>query len=148
RHAAPAAPPNFPAARKTAVCVAGTRQAVREEGDTWVKKATSRVSNWIRGAVLGDTVTDAGCTYRAFRRECFAFIPFFKGVHRFIPIIMAFRGLKIAEVPITNRERKSGQSHYGFGLLARKGAVVDMFAVRWLKSRMIRFEVSERFPQD
>jgi hypothetical protein len=57
---------------------------------------------------------------------------------------MAFRGLKVVEVPVVNRERTYGASHYGFGILARKGAVVDMMGVRWLKSRMIRFEVSER----
>jgi dolichol-phosphate mannosyltransferase len=144
----PADLPKFLTALAGADCVCGTRQSARADGDSWIKTVTSKIANGIRSAILGDAVTDAGCTYRAFKRECFAGMPFFKGVHRFIPIIMAFRGWKIVEVPITNRERRSGQSHYGFGLLARKGAIVDMFAVRWLKSRMIRFEVSERFPKD
>jgi len=144
----PADLPKFLAALDGADCVCGTRQSARDEGDSWLKTVTSKISNGIRSAVLGDTVTDAGCTYRAFRREAFYGIPFFKGVHRFIPILMAFRGRKVVEVAITNRERNYGSSHYGFGLLARKGAVVDMFGVRWLKSRMIRFEVAERVPED
>ncbi|HEX9466396.1 MAG TPA: glycosyltransferase family 2 protein [Alphaproteobacteria bacterium] len=140
----PADLPKFLAALDGADCVCGTRQSSRDEGDSVLKTLTSKISNGIRSAVLGDAVTDAGCTYRAFKRECFTGIPFFKGVHRFMPIIMAFRGHKIVEVPITNRERSYGSSHYGFGLFSRKGAVADMIAMRWLKSRMIRFAVAER----
>jgi glycosyltransferase involved in cell wall biosynthesis len=144
----PADLPKFLNALEGADCVCGTRQGARQEGDSWLKNVTSLISNGIRSAVLGDSVTDAGCTYRAFRRECFTGIPFFKGVHRFIPIIMAFRGRKVVEVAITNRERSYGSSHYGFGLLSRKGAIMDMLGVRWLRSRMIRFEVAESWPQD
>ena len=144
----PADLPKFFAALEGADCVCGTRQAARQEGDSWLKNVTSKISNWIRGAVLGDAVTDAGCTYRAFRRHCFEGIPLFKGVHRFIPILMAFRGRKVVEVAITNRERSYGTSHYGFGILSRKGAVRDMMGVRWLKSRMIQFQVSEKTGRD
>jgi glycosyltransferase involved in cell wall biosynthesis len=144
----PADLPKFLKALEGADCVCGTRRAARHEGDSWLKNVTSVISNGIRSAVLGDAVTDAGCTYRAFRRECFFGIPFFKGVHRFIPILMAFRGRKVVEVAITNRERSYGSSHYGFGLLSRKGAIVDMLGVRWLRSRMVRFEVAERLPKD
>jgi len=144
----PADLPKFLAGLATADCVCGTRQAARQDGDSWLKTVTSSISNAIRSAVLGDAVTDAGCTYRAFKRECFAGIPFFKGVHRFIPILMAFRGYRVVEVPITNRERSYGVSHYGFGLLARKGAVVDMIGVRWMKSRLFPFGVSERLPPE
>ncbi len=144
----PADLPKFLAALEGNDCVCGTRQSARAEGDNWIKTITSKVANAIRSATLGDAVTDAGCTYRAFRREAFIGIPFFKGVHRFIPILMAFRGRKVVEVPITNRERSYGSSHYGFGILARKGAVLDMIGVRWLKSRMVRFEVEERVPKD
>ena len=144
----PADLPKFLGALEYADCVCGTRQAARQDGDSWLKTVTSSISNAIRSSVLGDTVTDAGCTYRAFKRECFTGIPFFKGVHRFIPILMAFRGYKVVEVPITNRERSYGASHYGFGLLARKGAVVDMIGARWLKSRLFPFGISDRLPPD
>lgn len=144
----PADLPKFLAALANADCVCGTRQAARDEGDSWLKTITSKIANGIRSSVLGDAVTDAGCTYRAFRREAFTGIPFFKGVHRFIPILMAFRGYRVVEVPIVNRERIYGASHYGFGILARKGAVLDMIGVRWLKSRMVKFGVSERAGRD
>jgi dolichol-phosphate mannosyltransferase len=144
----PADLPKFFAALDGADCVCGTRQAKRQTGDSWGKAATSTIANAIRSSVLGDAVSDAGCSYRCFRREALAGIPFFKGVHRFLPILMAFRGCRVVEIPINHRGRGYGQSHYGLGLLARKAAVLDMLGVRWLKSRMVRFKVSEKAGKD
>lgn len=144
----PADLPKFLAALANADCVCGTRQAKRQGGDSRGKALTSTLANAIRSAVLGDAVTDAGCSYRMFRREAITGIPFFKGVHRFLPILMAFRGARVVEIPINHRGRGYGTSHYGLGLLARKAAVLDMLGVRWLKSRMVRFTVSERTGKD
>ena len=140
----PADIPKLLAALVDADCVCGTRKAARARGDSWLKQSISSIANAIRRRVLGDASTDAGCTYRAFRREAFTGIPFFRGFHRFIPILMAFNGARVVEVPVSNRARMHGQSHYGMGLLARRAAVVDMFAVRWLKSRLVKIKISER----
>lgn len=136
--------PKFLEALKAADCVCGTRRASRAQSDSWAKNVISRGSNWVRSQVLQDPITDAGCTYRAFRRECVADIPFFKGVHRFLPILLDLRGFRVAEVPVANQPRHSGSSHYG--VLDRFDAIVDMFAVRWMKSRMRGFKVTERVP--
>ena len=136
--------PKFLQALASADCVCGTRRASREHSDSWAKNVISRCSNWVRSRVLQDRITDAGCTYRAFRRECLEDIPFFKGVHRFLPILLDLRGYRIVEVPVANQLRHSGKSHYG--VFARFDAIVDMFAVRWMKSRMRGFKVAERVP--
>lgn len=139
----PADLPKFFAALAAADCVCGTRRTRRRDGDLWLKAVVSNVSNAVRSAVLGDPLTDAGCGYRAFRREAFYGIPFFNGVHRFWPILMAFHGWRVTEVPIANRERLYGRSHYGAGLLTRSSAVLDLLGVRWLKSRTVRFAVRD-----
>jgi glycosyltransferase involved in cell wall biosynthesis len=136
--------PKFIEAIKGADCVCGTRQASRAQSDSFAKNVISRCSNWIRRHVLDDPVTDAGCTYRALRRECVADIPFFRGVHRFLPILLHARGYRVVEIPVVNQARHSGASHYG--VFARFGAIVDMFAVRWMKSRMRGFRIAERTP--
>jgi hypothetical protein len=105
----------------------------------------SRCSNWVRSRVLQDPISDAGCTFRMFRRDCVADIPFFKGVHRFLPILLDLRGFRVVEIPVANRSRLSGESHYG--VLDRFDAIVDMFAVRWMKSRMRGYRVAERVPE-
>lgn len=136
--------PQFLEALETADCVCGTRRASRAQSDSWAKNVISRGSNWVRSQVLQDPITDAGCTYRAFRRDCVADIPFFKGVHRFLPILLDLRGFRVVEVPVASQPRHSGRSHYG--VLDRFDAIVDMFAVRWMKSRMRGFKVAERVP--
>lgn len=142
----PADLPKLLGALEGADCVCGSRKKSRGEGDKLLKKVTSRVANGVRGFVLGDTVSDAGCTYRAFRREAVEHVPFFKGVHRFIPILMAFQGWRIAEVDVANRERAGGRSHYG--LFDRAGSIPDMFAVRWMRSRVFPVRVAESFRSD
>ncbi len=138
--------PAFLAALREADCVCGTRKQSRRAGDGRLKSVVSRISNGVRSRILRDPITDAGCTYRAFRRECIDQVPFFKGVHRFLPILIGLQGYRVAEVPVTNQQRHSGRSHYG--VLDRAGAVIDMFAVRWMKKRMIRYRVTERIPPE
>ena len=137
--------PRFLRALEHADCVCGTRKQSRRAGDSWLKTVVSRSSNWIRSRVLQDSITDAGCTYRALRRECLDDVPFFRGVHRFLPILIGLRGHRVVEIPVVNRDRQSGQSHYG--VLDRAAAVIDMFAVRWMKKRMVPYEVAERVPR-
>ncbi len=138
--------PKFVAAIRDADCVCGSRRASRARSDSWAKNLISRCSNWIRRRVLEDPITDAGCTYRALRRECVAEVPFFRGVHRFLPILLHARGYRVVEVPVENQPRHSGRSHYG--VFDRFDAIVDMFAVRWMKARMRPVRVAERLPPD
>lgn len=136
--------PKFLDAIRTADCVCGTRRESRARSDSWAKNLISRCSNWIRGRVLQDPISDAGCTYRAIRRECVADIPFFRGVHRFLPILLHAQGYRVVEVPVVNQSRHSGTSHYG--VFGRFDAIVDMFAMRWMKSRLRSLKVADRVP--
>lgn len=136
--------PKFLEAIRSADCVCGTRRESRARGDHWTKNLISRCSNWIRSRVLRDPISDAGCTYRAIRRECVGDIPFFKGVHRFLPILLHAQGYRVVEVAVVNQSRHSGKSHYG--VFDRFDAIIDMFAVRWMKSRLPSLKIAERVP--
>ena len=91
----------------------------------------------------GENISDAGCTYRAFRRECIADIKFFKGAHRFLPTLIKMEGFTVTEIPVTNNPRLAGQSHYGVWNRLFK-SFADLLAVRWMKKRMIRYQVTEK----
>jgi dolichol-phosphate mannosyltransferase len=135
--------PRFLAALDAADCVCGTRVEARRSGDDWLRVLSSRVANRVRIALGGRDITDAGCTYRAFRRECLANIRFFKGIHRFLPTLIAMEGFRVSEIPVSNRPRVSGRSHYGVRNRIFV-ALADLLAIRWMKSRAVRYEVSER----
>lgn len=110
--------------------------------DTFVKRATSRVANFVRSRFTKDGVRDTGCTLKAMRRECIGALLPFKGMHRFIPALVKGAGYRLVEVPVNHRPRKFGQSKYGLGNRALR-ATMDMFGVRWLLSRRLNYRVRE-----
>ena len=127
---------------KNADCVCGTRAATRGKGDNWVRIASSRIANSVRNKLSGENITDAGCTYRVLKRECIARVKFFNGAHRFLPTLIKMEGFRIVEVPVSTNPRFSGTSHYGVWNRLFK-SFRDLLAVRWMKSRQIRYEIAE-----
>lgn len=110
--------------------------------DTFVKRVTSRVANFVRSRFTKDGVRDTGCTLKAMRRECIGALLPFKGMHRFIPALIKGAGYRLFELPVNHRPRKFGQSKYGLGNRALR-ATTDMFGVRWLLSRRLNYKVRE-----
>jgi len=108
--------------------------------DTVVKQITSRVANFVRSRFTKDGIRDTGCTLKAMRRECRDALVLFYGMHRFIPALVKGAGYRIVEIPVNHRPRTAGVSKYGLGNRAIK-ATVDMFGVRWLLSRQVKFRV-------
>ena len=114
----------------------------RAAGDNLVRRVSSRVANRIRNWVSDETIQDSGCTFRAFRRECLRGLVLYRGFHRFIPTLLKMRGYRVLEVPVRNRPRRFGQSKYGV-LNRIFVATADLLVVRWMKSRMLHYEVAE-----
>src|SRR5437763_16196349 len=81
--------------------------------DTGLKKLQSRIANAVRGAVLRVGTRDTGCGLKAFRRDAFLALPYFDGLHRFLPALMRREGFEIAYVHVIDRLRRSGASHCG-----------------------------------
>ena len=114
----------------------------RRDGDSLLRRLSSRVANRVRNRLSDDVIRDSGCTFRAFRRECLRGLVLYRGFHRFIPTLLKMRGYRVLEVPVRNRPRRFGQSKYG--VLDRVfGATADLLVVRWMKSRILRYEVAE-----
>jgi dolichol-phosphate mannosyltransferase len=135
--------PNLLAALKNYDCANGTRVESRKHGDNFIRIASSRIANWVRNKLSGDNISDAGCGFRAFKRECIADLKLFEGMHRFMPTLFKIEGFTVIEVPVSNHPRLSGQSKYGVWnrLFA---SFYDLLAVRWMKKRMIKYTIAER----
>ena len=102
--------------------------------DTGFKKIQSRVANGVRNAILRDGTRDTGCGLKAFRREVFLMMPYFDGLHRFLPALMRREGYEIAYVDVIDRPRHSGVSNYGFFDRLWIG-IMDLAGVWWLIRR-------------
>lgn len=135
----PADLPRLLAALENADVVSGVRA---KRNDSWVRLVSSRIANSFRRMVLGDPVTDIGCSFKAYRREVLEGLPMFVGVHRFLPALCVFRGARFAEVELNHRARQHGVSKYGVGNRLWRG-LADLNGVLWLKSRMVRYRVRD-----
>jgi dolichol-phosphate mannosyltransferase len=135
--------PKLLEAAKNFDCVCGTRVDSRKQGDNFIRVASSRIANWVRNKLSGENISDAGCCYRVFKRECIADLKFFKGMHRFMPTLFKIEGFTVTEVPVTTNPRFAGKSNYGVWnrLFA---SFYDLLAVRWMKKRMFKYKVAER----
>jgi len=102
--------------------------------DTGFKKIQSRIANGVRNAILRDGTRDTGCGLKAFRREVFLMMPYFDGLHRFLPALMRREGYEIAYVDVIDRPRHSGVSNYGFFDRLWIG-IMDLAGVWWLIRR-------------
>jgi hypothetical protein len=63
-------------------------------------------------------------------------------MHRFMPTLVKMRGYTVNEVPVKHSARYAGTAKYGLRNRAFR-ALVDLFAVRWMKSRYLRYTVKE-----
>jgi len=121
-------------------CVCGTRVASRGKGDNFIRVASSRIANWVRNKLSDEEISDAGCTYRCFKRECVDKLKLYRGLHRFIPTLLKMEGYKVAEIAVSNNPRLHGESKYGVWNRLFK-SFRDLLAIRWMKSRLLGYQV-------
>lgn len=134
--------PRLLEALRHADCICGSRVAARAQGDGWLKRASSQVANRVRNRLSGETISDAGCCFRAFRRECVAQVKFFRGAHRFLPTLIKMEGYRVAEIPVRHNPRRSGSSHYGIWNRLFKSST-DLLGIRWMKARTLCYQIAE-----
>jgi dolichol-phosphate mannosyltransferase len=98
------------------------------------KRLQSRIANGVRAAILRDGTRDTGCGLKAFRRDAFLALPYFDGLHRFLPALFRRDGYAIAYVDVIDRPRRHGVSNYGMWDRLWVG-ILDLAGVRWLIRR-------------
>ena len=104
---------------------------------TMSKKLGSRMANSLRRGLLKDDTRDTGCGLKAFRREPFTRLPYFQGMHRYLPALFLGDGWRVGHVDVVDRERHHGASHYG--VLDRLAVgIPDLLGVWWLLRRRRR----------
>jgi len=121
-------------------CVCGNRAGRRREG--FVKAASSRIANAVRNCILREQLADTGCTYRAFRRQCFESVVMYNGFHRFLPTLFRMHGYSVVEIPISHARRIHGRSKYGV-LNRLVKSFPDMLAVRWMRARRLEYRIRQ-----
>ena len=112
----------------------------RRRHDSFSKRVSSKIANFIRRLFTGDTTKDVGCSLRAYRAKFIKKVKLFKGMHRFIPTLVALEGARIREIPVNHLPRLRGKSKYG--ILDRAiASFIDLLAVMWMIKRHPRIKV-------
>jgi len=110
---------------------AGQRVAHAHSG---IKRFSSRVANRLRDLVLKDNTRDSACGLKAFPRDLFLRLPFFNGMHRFLPALIMAEGYSVRHLDVTDRSRQHGKSNYGVVDRAISGGM-NLLRVWWLVRR-------------
>ena len=110
--------------------------------DTWLKRVSSRSANGIRNGATGETIRDSACSLRAMRRRRVRDLELYRGLHRFVPTLLRMAGYRVIEVPVNDRPRRFGTSHFGIRNRAWP-ALQDFLVVRWMLRNRLRYQVEE-----
>ena len=114
----------------------------KERQDTAFRRWQSRQANRIRNWITGETVQDSASSLKIYRSHAIKGLKLFRGAHRYFPTLVKLRGYTAREEPVKHSQRFAGTAKYGFANRAFVG-IVDLFGVRWMKKRYLRYEVSE-----
>jgi len=104
--------------------------------DSLLRRLLSRLANAVRGRLLRDGVTDAGCAHKVFRREVAAsFLPV-DMLNPFMPAFAVAAGFRVAERPVRHRPRRGGKAHYTLRRMLWRPCL-DLLAIGWILRRRI-----------
>jgi glycosyltransferase involved in cell wall biosynthesis len=81
--------------------------------DPFLRRLFSRIFNWMTGAISGVHLHDVNCGLKAYRAEVLRGMRLYGELHRFIPVLAAYNGFRVAELPVNHRSRQHGRSRYG-----------------------------------
>lgn len=96
----------------------------------FTRRLPSMAANALISNVTGIKLHDYGCSLKAYRQEVVKNIKLYGELHRFIPAIASWMGIKVAEIPVNHFPRKYGRSNYGLGRTLK--VFLDLITVKFL----------------
>jgi dolichol-phosphate mannosyltransferase len=87
--------------------------------DPWHKRWPSLVFNAILRYFSKIPLHDFNCGFKAYRREVLEEIDLYGEMHRFVPVLAAARGFKVAEITVEHHPREFGSSKYGWSRIPK-----------------------------
>ena len=98
----------------------------------FTRRFPSIIANWLISKVTGVKLHDYGCSLKAYRREVIKNLKLYGEMHRFIPAVASWYGVRVAEVETVHHPRLRGKSKYGISRTIK--VVLDLITVKFLQS--------------
>jgi glycosyltransferase involved in cell wall biosynthesis len=99
--------------------------------ESYIRRILSRAANKIISRSTQIEIHDRGCSLKLFKRDIVKNIRLYGQLHRFLPELASAVGVKIAEIPVNDRTRKSGKSKYG-SISRTPRVILDLITVTYL----------------
>lgn len=115
---------------KTNDLVSGWRK--KRKDPFFSRRLPSMIANWLISKVTGVKLHDYGCSLKAYRRDVIKNLRLYGEMHRFIPAVASWYGVRVAEVETTHHPRLRGKSKYGITRTVK--VVLDLITVKFLQS--------------
>jgi len=96
------------------------------------RRLPSIIANWLISKVTGVKLHDYGCSLKAYRRDVIKNLKLYGEMHRFIPAVASWYGVRVAEVETVHHPRLHGKSKYGISRTMK--VVLDLITVKFLQS--------------
>jgi glycosyltransferase involved in cell wall biosynthesis len=96
------------------------------------RRLPSLMANWLISNVTGVKLHDYGCSLKAYRRDVIKNLKLYGEMHRFIPAVASWYGVRVAEVEVAHHPRLKGRSKYGISRTIK--VVLDLITVKFLQS--------------
>lgn len=110
--------------------VSGWRR--RRKDPFLTRRLPSMIANYLISRVTGVKLHDYGCSLKAYRADVVKNINLYGEMHRFIPAVASWYGVKIAEAETTHHSRQRGKSKYGISRTPK--VLLDLITVKFLQS--------------
>src|SRR3972149_8027070 len=96
------------------------------------RRLPSMMANWLISKVTGVYLHDYGCTLKAYRRDVIKNLKLYGEMHRFIPAVASWYGVRVAEMEVRHFPRLRGSTKYGISRTIK--VVLDLITVKFLQS--------------
>jgi glycosyltransferase involved in cell wall biosynthesis len=96
------------------------------------RKLPSMAANWLISRVTGVKLHDYGCSLKVYRRDVVKNLRLYGEMHRFIPAVASWYGVRVAEAPVRHHPRTRGKSKYG--ITRTVTVLLDLMTVKFLQS--------------
>jgi glycosyltransferase involved in cell wall biosynthesis len=96
------------------------------------RKLPSYLANKLISITTRVHLHDYGCTLKAYRKEILDGVQLYGEMHRFIPALASWMGVRVAEIKVNHRPREHGNSKYGLSRTIK--VLLDLINVKFLLS--------------
>jgi glycosyltransferase involved in cell wall biosynthesis len=106
-----------------------------------LRRLPSMFANKIIARLSGIKLHDFGTTFKAYKRKAIENLRIYGGQHRFIPALLSWTGVSVAEVPIKNSLRRRGKSNYSLTRVFKVayGLMIMNFLIKYLSNPLLIF---------